>query len=827
MLKGFWLCLKRFPKPELVVFACVAVLVIAFGKAIDKYVKGKVVEVYAQTNSISRENLEIVLCPMPRVYGLRMTHFGESLPKFFNKLLYDDLITPFMDDLEVELRKEYPHAFTRALKDGILKCLENEREFKPTDPLPLLISKMANFGRCQVRRPFFMPLYLALEDGTMIKRFLDKYFGTLEEMLLEEYPGLLDQAWVLPYDNMTIEQMLNYVGVNLKRYIDEDLLRKSMQDIAGPTQTLEESLIDTRMAPNCFRHLFRHNENQGYQRSKITYQFRKSCPKEPEKTLIGKSPCLETSDMYITVYITAYNQFTDVPAASVIVPYRVAADENTLVHVSAVKRIHTKHCKDYGEEESQVTCIESCLYEKMTSENKTEGDDTPSEGKMRCRVPWIDRLKRRSNLHAVDLPLCHTKQELKSTIETIRTVFDLTEASNCTKRCPRHCDQLTITPRLAGSAHTPQNGSARTARHPRLEVLISDELLVFGEAQQYDFGKMVAEMLGNLSFLVGVSLVALYDWLIGLALWMFGKLPFIPSMPPLIKSEIYMSEACSCAETEEERRHSLEDTMDESATFLAASFRHHRRGSVLRSFNPHDDTSRRRRAMTINQLPTIALRTSAMDTLARTFPPEEKSEDHVRTSTSSVARSRSVVNEAGSSGVVAGEGSGTVGPPKEEVTPVRSRGSVLPSLAPPSEPKQPAAKEPSLEPKGAVETEQTKPVEVPEARPSRSVLKKTSSRRVAPAEDVSAPREPSREHLPSLPAAAPAGGGLPSIGAPRQAHPRGTVTFDLDEVEDALGTSESEVRPAPESAPAPQRRHRPFRRRTQGSTAPTEGQSPQ
>ena len=60
----------------------------------------------------------------------------------------------------------------------------------------------------------------------------------------------------------------------------------------------------------------------------------KSCPKEPEKTLISKSPCLETSDMYITVYITAYNQFTDVPAASVIVPYRVAADENTLMHVS-------------------------------------------------------------------------------------------------------------------------------------------------------------------------------------------------------------------------------------------------------------------------------------------------------------------------------------------------------------------------------------------------------------------------------------------------------------------------------------------------------------
>ena len=229
---------------------------------------------YERTNSVSSENLEIVLCPMPRVYGLRLTHFGESLPKFFNKLLYDGLIQPFMAELEDGLRKEHPMTFDGTLKDGSLKCLERERDFKPTDPLPLLLSKMSNFGRCQVRRDFFMPLYLALEDGTMIKRYLDKYFGILDEMLLEEYPGLLDQAWVLPYDNLTIAEMLNYVGVNLKRYIDEELLRKSVQDIAGPRQTLEESLVDTRMAPNCFRHVFRHNNKQGHQRSKIVYQFR-------------------------------------------------------------------------------------------------------------------------------------------------------------------------------------------------------------------------------------------------------------------------------------------------------------------------------------------------------------------------------------------------------------------------------------------------------------------------------------------------------------------------------------------------------------------------
>ena len=400
-------------------------------------------------------------------------------------------------------------------------------------------------------------------------------------------------------------------------------------------------------------------------------------------------------------------------------------------------------------------------------------------------------------------------------------MFDVTEASDCTRRCPRHCDQLTITPRLAGSAFTPQNRSTRTARHPRLEVLISDELLVFGETQQYEFGKMVAEMLGNLSFLVGVSLVALYDWLIGLVLWMFGKLPFIPAMPPLIKNEIYMREACSCAETEEERRQSIrEDTMDESATFLAASFRHHRRGSVLRSFNPHEDANvHRRRAMTINQLPMIALRSSAIDTLARTFP-SEKSADRVRTSSPSVGRSRSSVREDGSGRALSEECSSTGRPPQEDSS------AAPPAAEPPSAPEPPQEAKPAQE--VPVEKAPSRTAAVSEEPPSRSALKRPSIRQVAPAEDGKAlPDEKDRdEKLPSLAAAAPAGGGLPSIAAPRQAQPRGTVTFDLEGVANALGASSSSVEPPgedsepPERVQGPQRRYRPFRRRTQGSTAP-------
>ena len=39
--------------------------------------------------------------------------------------------------------------------------------------------------------------------------------------------------------------------------------------------------------------------------------------------------------MYLTMYITAYNQFTDVPAASTIVPFRVPMDQQTLMHISS------------------------------------------------------------------------------------------------------------------------------------------------------------------------------------------------------------------------------------------------------------------------------------------------------------------------------------------------------------------------------------------------------------------------------------------------------------------------------------------------------------
>ena len=232
-------------------------------------------QIYEHTNTVSKEDLEIVLCPMPRVYGLRLTHFGESLPKFFNKLLFEDLVTPFMRKHEAELKRQGLFRFRGRLKNGPLKCLENERQYKPTHPLRFLRHKMYKAGGiCRTPMRVYMPLLRALADGTMIKKFLDTHLGLLDERLLEEYPGLLDQAWVLPYDNLTIEKMLDYIGVNLKRYIDEDVLRKSVENIDGPLQTLEESVVDTRMAPNCFRHLFRHNQNRGHQRAKIVYQFR-------------------------------------------------------------------------------------------------------------------------------------------------------------------------------------------------------------------------------------------------------------------------------------------------------------------------------------------------------------------------------------------------------------------------------------------------------------------------------------------------------------------------------------------------------------------------
>ena len=408
--------------------------------------------------------------------------------------------------------------------------------------------------------------------------------------------------------------------------------------------------------------------------------------------------------------------------------------------------------------------------------------------------------------------------ELKSTIQTIRNAFDIKEASDCSRRCPRHCHQLAITPRLAGSARTPQNRSSRIPRHPRLEVLISDPLPVFSETQQYDFGKMIAEMLGNLSFLVGVSLVALYDWLIGLLLWVFGKLPFIPAMPPLIKNEIYMYEVCSCAETEEERRHSIKDTMDDSETFLAASFRQHRRASMLRSFNPHEGThARRRRAMTLNRFPVIEVRSSAMDTVARTFPTEEEeSAERVQPSHSSVDRIQSRLGEEGSSQTLSGKESRARRRSEAATMPVRSLGSVKSSQG--EVPKsvqsgaklravQSAAAEQKSAPSVAAESgRRDSAVVVSAARKSSALLRKSSGGKVAPAAAAPVVEESGERQrtaiLPSI--AAPAARGPPSAAAPGPARPRAAVTFDLDDVEKLLGRSESGLRRTAEKEPQKQ-----------------------
>ena len=386
-------------------------------------------------------------------------------------------------------------------------------------------------------------------------------------------------------------------------------------------------------------------------------------------------------------------------------------------------------------------------------------------------------------------------------------MFDITEASDCSRRCPRHCHQLTITPRLAGSAYTPLKRSGRIPRHPRLEVLISDEMPVLSEAQQYDFGKMVAEMLGNLSFLVGVSLVALYDWLIGLVLWMFGKLPFIPAIPPLIKNEIYMSEACSCAETEEERRQSVRDTMDEGETFLAASFKHHRRASVLRSFNPHEDThKRRRRAMTLNQFPVIAIRSSAIDTMARTFP-SEMSAERVCPVHPSVDQRRSGA-EDGSFQALSGEESRTQRPSEGDRISGSSRSFI----------EQLPEDTPILVTSQTAESGQGSAVIVTEARLSRSTLKKTSIHRVAPSETITVIRQASEETQvtatpPSEIVPERTDQALPSIGAPAPGHPPPAVTFDLGSVERILDGSDGRRETDDSGRAGPQYRSRPRRPR--------------
>ena len=76
-------------------------------------------------------------------------------------------------------------------------------------------------------------------------------------------------------------------------------------------------------------------------------------------------------------------------------------------------------------------------------------------------------------------------------------------------------------------------------RH-HVTIIVSNEMDEFKNRPAYGWGEFTSEMFGSLSFILGIAFVALIDWIFATLLWFCGKLPYIPAMPPILNSDLYV-----------------------------------------------------------------------------------------------------------------------------------------------------------------------------------------------------------------------------------------------------------------------------------------------
>ena len=82
--------------------------------------------------------------------------------------------------------------------------------------------------------------------------------------------------------------------------------------------------------------------------------------------------------------------------------------------------------------------------------------------------------------------------------------------------------------------------SFNTDQTHNLILIVSNEMDEFRNRPAYGWGEFISEVFGSLSFILGIAFVALIDWILATLLWLCGKLPYIPAMPPILNSDVYI-----------------------------------------------------------------------------------------------------------------------------------------------------------------------------------------------------------------------------------------------------------------------------------------------
>ncbi|XP_037078604.1 uncharacterized protein LOC119099638 [Pollicipes pollicipes] len=129
--------------------------------------------------------------------------------------------------------------------------------------------------------------------------------------------------------------------------------------------------------------------------------------------------------------------------------------------------------------------------------------------------PWMDeRLQ--------NLAVCTDAESFLQTLAIQDKYFHSNEANltrpviDCLKSCPDRCSAFKVTLLSLGSKSIGSNYG--------ISLTISPEVESVTEQFDYTFLNMVAELSASISFLLGLSAIAIYDWLIAFGVWAAVKL---------------------------------------------------------------------------------------------------------------------------------------------------------------------------------------------------------------------------------------------------------------------------------------------------------------
>ncbi|XP_043197269.1 uncharacterized protein LOC122367859 isoform X3 [Amphibalanus amphitrite] len=232
---------------------------------------------------------------------------------------------------------------------------------------------------------------------------------------------------------------------------------------------------------------------------------------------------------YLLVSVHVNRTFSDIPGATLIQPYRIPLDTTSVLHIrrieKTIKNDQLEDCKNYDRSTSpgsHVECMEACILKKVvTSQNLT------------CLIPWMDRNSTRG---LINKPFCNTSEDFFRSRNVAWRVFQ-GNISDCNDLCTPSCEQLNILVKIMGNIKPAVFGNEQ--RHS-LIFIVSNEMDEFRNRPAYGWGDFVSEVFGSLSFVLGIAFVALIDWVFAALLWLCGKLPYIPAMPPILNSDIYI-----------------------------------------------------------------------------------------------------------------------------------------------------------------------------------------------------------------------------------------------------------------------------------------------